>query len=427
MTILEQVLANIDRDRLVKTAMDLVDIWSPTGHEGPAAEYMDARFRELGMKARLQELESGRANSIGTLEGSGGGVHLMFDGHLDTSYTGKEAYLPQTPSYQPKAYIEDGWIYGLGVYNMKGAVACYLAAVEAVIKAGVKLKGDVTVAAVAGEIEKGPVDRYQGPEYRGGGSGTWYLVNHGGVADMCIIGEPTNLRLLRGHMGYHWTRINILGTPAHTTYSDKAVNAILKATQVIEAIQEWGKVYKRTHTYGNVSANVTLSAIEGGWPYRCSRTPIYCTLYVDTRVLPGQEPTEVKRAIAGILADLKAQDPELKVEMDMFMTVPGAEVHEDAPVMQAVARAHQTIFGKPVEIITEGYVSDGSVLNRYGIPTVNYGPTGASRSAEDGIPTWDPSVGEHAKIENLYQCARVYASLIMDICTKDRAAVVGSL
>lgn len=421
----EQVFAKINRDRLVKLGMDLVDIRSPTGAEEPAAHLMHERFLELGLRSKLQEVEVGRCNAVGILEGSGGGAHLMFNGHLDTSYTGREAYLPPTPAYQPRAYIEDGWIYGLGIYNMKAAIACYVEALRAVMEAGVKLKGDVTIAAVAGEIEKGPVDRYQGAEYRGGACGSWYLVTHGGVADMCVIGEPTAMRLVRGHMGYHWARINVLGTPAHTAYGDTAVNAILKAMKVIEAIQEWAPVYKRTHMYGRVGANVTISAIEGGWPYRCSRTPIYCTIYVDARQLPGQHPTEVKRAVSAILADLRAKDPELKVDMEMFMTNPGAEVPEDSPVMQAMIRAYRATFGKAPEITTEGWISDGTVLNRYGIPTVNFGPSGRVRARSSEYSTWDPSAGEHVSIEDMYECTRVYAALILDVCTRDRDEVLG--
>ena len=50
-----------------------------------------------------------------------------------------------------------------------------------------------------------------------------------------------------------------------------------------------------------MTAKVTLSAIEGGWPYRCSRVPVYCTLYVDTRLMPDENPLQVQREIEALM------------------------------------------------------------------------------------------------------------------------------
>src|SRR5207247_11229709 len=96
----------------------------------------------------------GRAKGVGTGRGGGGGPTLMFNGHLDTSYSGRESWLQGIPGFQPQGFERDGRIYGLGISNMKGALCCYLAAVRALREAGVSLRGDVMIAAVAGEIEK---------------------------------------------------------------------------------------------------------------------------------------------------------------------------------------------------------------------------------------------------------------------------------
>ena len=413
---LDEVFNLIDKDALVQLGMDLVDIPSPTGEEKAVAEFLVDKYQSMGLKGMLQETEPERFNAIGRLEGDGTGATLMFNGHMDTSYSGKEDYLPDTPAYQPKAYTDDeGWVYGLGIYNMKGAVACYVAAVDAVMKAGVSLKGDVVIAAVAGEIEMGPVGRFQGRNYRGAGSGTAYMVTHGVTADMCVLGEPTDLKLVRGHMGYVYTKITAYGTPAHSTYAHQAVNAILKTTKIIKALEEWGENYRKTHQYGNTAANVNIAAIEGGWPWRCSRTPVFCTLYVDTRLIPGQHPLEIKREIDEVLRKLKAQDPELNYDAELFMTNFGSEIDPDHYLFGAVKEAHKSVFGEEPEVVTEGWFSDGCHLSRYGIPSLNYGPSGGTKSGKAG---WDPLMGEHVSIENLYQCTKAYASLIMDVCTK---------
>ena len=78
----------------------------------------------------------------------------MFNGHMDTSYSGREPWLRDVPGFQPQAFVQDGRLYGLGISNMKGALACYVEAVRALQDAGVRLRGDVLIAAVCGEIEK---------------------------------------------------------------------------------------------------------------------------------------------------------------------------------------------------------------------------------------------------------------------------------
>ena len=157
------------------------------------AEYMRAAFQKLGLTITWQQVEDARANVIGRLEGSGNGQCLMFNGHMDTSNTGDEDFLTGI-GYKPHAVVKDGMIYGLGIYNMKGALVCYVHAVKALLEAGIKLDGDVILGAVCGEIEKTQWGEFQGKEYRGYGAGTHYLVNHGVLPDMCILGEPTDMQ-----------------------------------------------------------------------------------------------------------------------------------------------------------------------------------------------------------------------------------------
>ena len=93
----------------------------------------------------------------------------MFNGHMDTSNTGDEDFLTGI-GYKPHAVVKDGMIYGLGIYNMKGALVCYVHAVKALLETGLKLEGDVILGAVCGEIEKTQWGEFQGKEYRGYGA-----------------------------------------------------------------------------------------------------------------------------------------------------------------------------------------------------------------------------------------------------------------
>src|SRR5215218_6087403 len=144
----------IDERRLVELALRLVSTPSFTGSEQAAAELMRDELDDAGLQVQWQQVEDGRANVLGTWAGAGGGPSLMFNGHLDTSYSGREPWLQGIPGFQPEGFEQDGRIYGLGISNMKGAVAAYIEAVRALQDNNVSLKGDVLIAAVAGEIEK---------------------------------------------------------------------------------------------------------------------------------------------------------------------------------------------------------------------------------------------------------------------------------
>ena len=213
----------------------MIGVHSFTGDEQGMAELMVALYESMGLRAQWQQVETKRANALATWPGAGGGPSLMFNGHMDTSYSGREPWLRGVPGFQPEAFERDGRLYGLGISNMKGALACYVEAVRALQDANVRLRGDLLIAAVCGEIEKTQYGDAQGAEYRGYAAGTRYLVSHGGVADMCLLGEPTEGKVVLGHFGTLWLRIRIHGNFIHTAFSEgkRDQNSILRAQDVL--------------------------------------------------------------------------------------------------------------------------------------------------------------------------------------------------
>ena len=119
----------------------MIDVHSFTGDEQGMAELMVELYRARGLRVQWQQVEDGRANAIGTWRGAGGGKTLMFNGHMDTSYSGREEWLRDVPGFQPQHFVDNGRLYGLGISNMKGALACYLEAVRSLQDAGVRLAG----------------------------------------------------------------------------------------------------------------------------------------------------------------------------------------------------------------------------------------------------------------------------------------------
>ena len=404
-------MVRVDRDRLIETATRLVDVPSFTGDEEAAARLMVELYEALGLQVQWQQVEEGRANALGIWPGAGGGKSLMFNGHLDTSYSGREPWLRGVPGFQPQAFERDGRLYGLGISNMKGAVACYVEAVRALQDAGVRLRGDVLIAAVCGEIEKTQQGDAQGSQYRGYAAGTRYLVSHGGVADMCLLGEPTEGKVVLGHFGALWLRIRVHGDFIHTAFSQgrRDRNSILRAREVLDAILEWIPTWEDdpANAYRGAKAIVNVGAVEGGFGWRVSRTPHHTDLFLDVRVPPTKPMATARREVLDMVRGLGDRFPEYGVEGEVFVTAPGAEIEEGHELVAAIDAAHAEVWGEAPGRDVTRWFSDASALTRYGVPTVNYGTS-------TGL--MDVELGENLEIDGLVKTAEVYARVAMQVC-----------
>jgi acetylornithine deacetylase len=408
-----KAIDQIDRDRLVKLVMDLVDIPSPTGEEEGVARAVYGELQEAGFDATLQPIGDDRYNAIGRLQGQGGGKSLMFNGHLDTSFGPEQAH--RGIGYECKAtLIDDEWIYGMGSFNMKSAMGTYITAAEAIQKAGINLAGDIVIAGVAGEIEKAPVNDYEGRKYQGYGVGTKYAITHGAVADYCILGEPTNMMLIPRHCGTTWIKITVPGRLIHTAWSDIDSNAINKSRKVLNAIHEWIPGYCERNKIGNFQPRVNVSAIEGGWPWRGARTPDNCVIYMDVRTLPENLPVDAYNEVRELIRKVMHEHPELEgTRAEIFVSAPGTSIPDDHELITTIVGAHTQQLGKAPEMGVETWYSDAAHMNRYGIPTVNYGSAGRIRDGGGGFSTHQ---GEAVHIGDMLDIIKVYIQVLITMC-----------
>jgi acetylornithine deacetylase len=145
--------------------------YSQSEGERELARFMAERMGELGLEAGLQPVEVERVNAIGRWRGQGGAKSLLFNGHVDTN--------PVTEGWTVDPWgglVDDRFIYGIGVSNMKAGDAAYFWAVKTLVDAGVKLAGDVILSFVVGELQ--------------GGVGTLAMLRHG-VCGRTISSTPS--------------------------------------------------------------------------------------------------------------------------------------------------------------------------------------------------------------------------------------------
>jgi acetylornithine deacetylase/succinyl-diaminopimelate desuccinylase-like protein len=405
---MQRVLEQVDRERIVEIACKLADTVSITGEEKEVAEYLGSEFDRLGMQVEYQEVEEGRPNVIGTLKGSGGGATLMFCAHMDHFDNPQETV------------VEDDRIYGRGLVNMKAAFPCYIEAVAALQKAGVQLKGDLIISGVVGEIEKAQIGRFQGKNYRGAGVGARYMMDHGVMADMCIIGEPTGLQLQIGNAGLLWARVSVDG---------RATKFVLAACKVAQAIQEWEKEYQRKNTHRFMLPTVQIGAIDGGNAFKPGTRPT-TDIFVIVKMLPGAVPLAIKRDIEQVCERVRRREPDiLDIRVDLYLTTPGYEISKREYVVKAMEQAHRTVLNQPVPYakpIRYGITSDGARIAAYGVPAITYGPGFGTHLVDPtetkAGPEWDSPTGVRrgVGIENMVNCTKVYAMAALDIVNRKK-------
>src|SRR3546814_20215888 len=73
---------------------------------------------------------------------------------------------------------------------------------------------------------------------------------------------------------------------AHTAWLDRAVNAVDESMTIYNALKDWIVGYRARNVHDGIMPNVNVSAIRGGWPWRVSRVPVYCDLFLDVRLNP---------------------------------------------------------------------------------------------------------------------------------------------
>lgn len=410
-----EVMKRIDRNRLIKYTLDLANIDSPTGKEKEVALKYKEILEEVGLRVKMQEVENERYNVIGILEGiEPDGTSLMFNGHMDTSFSINDPWeilSSISPYYRkepPWAYVKDDVIYGLGVYNMKSALAAYAEVVRAIIDSGIKLRGDIIVAGVVGEIEKTQIDEFQGATYRGYGYGSAYLVQHGIVADYAIIGEPTAMQLVTEHFGSLWVKFTIGAKKLqHSAYSSLEDNVIVKASKFVEILKDFIREYQTKYTYKDVKPPVNVGCIEGGLKWRLSRTPLKTSVYIDFRYPPMTNITDI---ISYIKSFVKKAENVLgvKIYMETYLTDHWSHIDESEFIVRAIENAYLNVMGKSIMKTIVTWSSDANILNRFGIKTVLFGPAGEPSKEIRGMQ----------RVDTLEKTAKIYALVALDVCNR---------
>lgn len=345
--------------------------------ESNMADWLIKTCQALGLETRLQEVAPGRPNVIARWPGSGGGKSLLLTGHTDVVSVENMLGDPFD------ARIEDGRLYGRGSLDMKGGLASILGAVAALKSSGFQPAGDLWLGFVVDE------------EYLS--IGTDALVQEI-KADAAILTEPTDAQMCIAHKGFAWLTLTTLGRAAHGSLYETGVDAVLHMGRLLNELErlETEVFPTRQHSLlGRPSAHASL--IKGGLGW--STFPDACTLQVEHRLLPDETPADVMGLWEAAIIRLRTSDPRFQATVKLDFERPGYEIAPDAPIVQTLRTAYQTVTGgDPVTMGMYAWL-DSAILGRAGIPTVIIGPGGEGAHA----------AVEYVNLDEVFRCAAVIA------------------
>ncbi len=417
----DALVATIDPQEVIELALALGNIDSPTGSEGPAGQFVFDWLAERGFEPRKYALVEDRFNVAAWIHGTGGGYNLVYNAHLDTTLRPDAVWSARDPRERlyHEAWVEGDEIFGDGVVNDKGPMAAFLVAARTIRQAGVSLRGDLVVSAVAGEISREPVDEFQGPGYLSKDLGARFMATHGVIGDFVIVAEGTGFGIVGIEPGKAQFKVTIVtDTPRYyapylprpTSLRDSP-NAIVKSVAVITAFEDWAYDYQLRNTYegplGRIVPKATVNAIRSGYPYGLTSAPQIAAFYVDTRVLPGANPLDVRDELRQLLRRVGVEGT-----VELILYRPGFEVRGAEPLIDAIRRSHAATFADPPTIVADPVTSmwrDTNAFNELGIPAVSYAPRSRSHAARKSF-----------KVADLVDAARVYTRIALDLCNEDR-------
>ena len=416
------IAAGITDQQVLALEQAAIRIPSTTFEEGPLADHFANYMSDLGLDVEMMEVthwaKPGQKTRqpIGRLKGTGGGPSLMLNGHMDP---GVEMSGWSVDPYGAK--FEDGWIWGMGAHDDKGGCVAAICALEAIVRSGIRLKGDVLMTPVVA--------------HKLGGAGTRALLRHGVKADLCINMEHSNNTIANVCVGVVMVRLVCSAPELFFRYSPEAraayINPIEQQMEIVRRIgpsltpiapSGWMTFTPHpelpgfpTHTFDTIHKEHYYFKSATG------RSTRECELTLQFRTVPGQTVATVESDLKRLLAHIKQDHPALNCVLEvpargteqtwnqLAMVCPS-----DHPLVGALADGQALASGRPAVVGANGRlgnVGDGNIIQEVlGIPTVQYGP-GDIRVYKE----W-PTPDERVRLTDLVTAAKAVTHATVRLC-----------
>ena len=381
----EAVLAAIDADETITFLRDLVRAPSvnPPGDVSEAAAVCARPLTDAGFAVRLLEHAPGKPNVVAEW-GPEGGPALCFNAHLDVVPTGDERAWSHPPF---AAEVVDGRVYGRGAGDDKASVTAQVMGAIALARAGVPLRGRLVVTEVADEETTG--------------AGALHIIAAAGLrVDGVIVGEQTLNRVAIGEKGTAGVHVVVSGRTAHGALPWEGANAVEGMARVIVALERelQPRLRERTHPYFQPSS-ASVNMIGGG--VKENVVPDRCQIFIDRRLIPGEDPAETTAEMRAIVEAAIAESPGLTGEvLPATADTRAATMSDPDGDLARAMLAANAYLGLSTDLTGFSMASDGRYFAAAGYPTIIYGP---------GDPRLAHVADEWVGIDEVLEATRAYA------------------
>lgn len=426
------VLAAIESGRqdLIDLALDLGNRRDYPGHERDVGEAVSAWLRHAGFLVRTQTISEDSINVIGTLHGTGdragGGRSLILNAHMDTQGVAPEGG-EEVEREIRGAWAEDGLLYGRGLANDKAQLAAEMIAGRAILAAGISLKEDLFVTAVAQETSA-PTDHPEALRAWSGvgpaisqireGHGARWLVEHGVVADYALVAEVSDFTATVAQAGYLRLRISVSGHIPYTPGLDRGngmaanPNPFERAAHVMVALEEWARRYESDNQQefwgGKFVPKAQIYEVAGSGP-AWTETQDFCHVYLDIRTTPDAVP-------AAIVNNVRRHVESLQVDCEIipYDYRRGYIAENSETLLDALKSAHKAVVGEDLQLAGPRMISmwrDANAFNESGICAIGYGPP-----TQDAIGAGLAGATRPIAVDDLLATAKVIALTALEVC-----------
>jgi succinyl-diaminopimelate desuccinylase len=356
-----------------------------------------------------------RTNVVARYEGKAGSANqgdcVHFNSHIDVVEAGSGWTMEPFGGQ-----VQDGKVYGRGSCDMKGGLASSVIACEALIESGLPLPGVLEIS--------GTVD-----EESGGFSGVGYLAERGYFSkprvQHVIIPEPLGVdRICLGHRGVYWAQVETTGRIAHGSMpflGDSAINHMSAFIHLLETQLNPKLAQRKTkepvEPPGARVSTLNINSVHGGqveqhyavdargWPTADLPAPVVahsCRAVLDRRFIAEENLEDVKREILDMLQELQRTRPGFDFNIKEIMSFVPTATPQDAPVVDATARAIARVLGREPSYISSPGTYDQKHIVRTGHlkDVIAYGP---------GILDLAHQPDEYVGIQELVDSAKIMA------------------
>ena len=384
----DQVAQTVDRQRLIDTAVALVEVPSPTRNAGAAADRLETILADDGFSVQRHDADWPQAPIvIASLESEEPGPTLQFDGHLDT------VHLPFVP---PR--VENGTLYGSSSADMKGGIAAALEALRVL---------RTLDALPAGKVLLTAHDHHEGPW--GDGRQVRAMIREGIVGDAVMLPEylAHPLPVAGRGLAIFQATIRRDGEPVHEVLRPPGTpDVVVAGAQLVNRLHTWNEELNQI-SHPLVGHDSTfVGSVRTGEIY--NQSPTECLVQGTRRWVPPAGGAAVRDEFKQLLSEVAAAtDTQIDVEFD---EQGGAyQIDADSRIVHAFQHAHTAVTGSPLPLGAKPFVDDGnSYASLAGIPALTHGP------AATGAHT----LNEAVPVDELVRVAKVYALTAVEFCTE---------